>query len=71
MLLDREVARKEGFSDSEIDWLERYCSDKMKKGRFSNKAAAISIGKGPVKLVCETVAQAINKLRPGARIPIR
>ena len=71
MILDKEAARKEGFSDSEIDWMERYCSDKRKKGLFSNKAAAISIGKGPVKLVCETVAQAVNKLRPGAWIPIR
>jgi hypothetical protein len=71
MKIDKEVARKDGFSDSEIEWLERYCSDKMKKGRFSNKTAAISIGSGPLKLVCETVAQAINKLRPGARIRVR
>jgi hypothetical protein len=71
MKLDKDLLRQDGFSDSEIDWLEKYCRDRMRSGAFSNKAAAISLGGGPFKLVCETVAQAVNKLRPGAWIPIR
>lgn len=61
-MVNREVARRDGFSEEEIDRIDAYCIQRQEAGEFDNTAVPV-ISNGQVVLVCATVAEAIRLVR--------
>lgn len=60
MKIDREKVKADGVTDEEIDFVESYIA----KHGLSNKAAVVLFGSQP-RLVSQTIAEAMDQLRPG------
>src|SRR4051812_42658768 len=65
-MIDRDSARSEGFTGREIDLIEAYCLNMQRRGKFSNRAALVHLPESGIVWVCQTVAQGIERLRPGS-----
>lgn len=59
--------RAAGFSEKEIQEIQEYCTAAEKAGRFSNSASLVVMN-GEVQCVCWTIAEIMDKLRPGCWI---
>lgn len=68
MTIDGTRLKEDGFTDEEVRQISEYCQVEMENDRFCNEAAAIIVGTGEVRLVCRTIAEIIDKLRPGSWI---
>ncbi len=64
-MINRDSARSDGFTEEEIDRIEEFVLRSQRNGTFSNKAELVNLPKSGVVWVCETVAQAIEQVRPG------
>ncbi len=60
MKIDRERAKADGLTDHEIAFVESY----LDKHGINTRAAFVVLGTNP-QWVCETVAEALDQLRPG------
>jgi hypothetical protein len=60
MKIDRERAKADGLTDHEIAFVESY----LDKHGMNNRAAVVLLRAGP-QWVCQTVAEALDQLRPG------
>ena len=60
MKIDRELAKADGLTDQEIAFVEAY----LDKHDMNNRAAFVVLGTNS-QWVCETVAEALDQLRPG------
>jgi hypothetical protein len=60
MRIDRDRARADGLTDQEIAFVEAY----LDKHGTNRRAAFVVLGTSP-QWVCETVAEALDQLRPG------
>lgn len=60
MQIIRENARRDGLTDQEITFLEAY----LAKHGVTTRAALVVLG-GQPRWVCESVAEALDQLRPG------
>jgi hypothetical protein len=64
-MINRARARADGFTEDEIDQMETYCRDMERRGQFSCLPALVQLPKHGIVFVCETIAAAIERLRPG------
>lgn len=60
MKIDRKTAKVDGLTNKEIAFVESYLDEHA----MSNGAALVVLGTNP-RWVCETVAEALDQLRPG------
>lgn len=60
MKINRENAKADGLTDQEIAFVEAY----LDKHDMNSRAAFVVLGARP-QWVCETVAEALDQLRPG------
>jgi hypothetical protein len=60
MNINRERAKADGLTDHEIAFVEAY----LDKHGMNNRAAVVVLGTNP-QWVCQTVAEALDQLRPG------
>lgn len=60
MKIDRKKAKADGMADHEISFVESY----LQKHGINSSAALVMLGTKPL-WVCQSVAEALDKLRPG------
>jgi hypothetical protein len=60
MKIDRDKCKADGMTDQEIEFIESY----LDKHGIDNRAALVLLGTNP-QWVCQTVAEALDQLRPG------
>jgi hypothetical protein len=64
-IIDRDRARADGFPEHQINQMERRCREMERLGQFSPLPALVQLPTRGPAVVCETVAEAIERLRAG------
>ena len=66
MNIQRDAMKADGFNDQEIDAVQEYCASAEASGTFSDVAAVLKMRpESKMILVCRTVAEIADRLRPG------
>jgi hypothetical protein len=65
------LLKADGFRTEQIHQIETYCDLAQAAGRFNGQAAWVQGKDGMPVLVCETIAEIMDKVRPGCRIRIK
>jgi hypothetical protein len=64
-IIDRDRARADGFTEEEIDQMEAYCREKERLEWYDRRPELVELPAHGIAFVCRTVAEAIERLRPG------
>jgi hypothetical protein len=64
---NRAVLKKDGWTDAEIDKIQEYLDQQEEAGSFNSAVELVNIN-GTPRTVCRTVAEILDKLRPGTWI---
>src|SRR4051812_16845813 len=65
--LNKAALRQDGFNEHEIAWLEQHLTDEMRQGSVDQQAELVALDGRPM-LVCRSIADALERLRPGVRL---
>jgi hypothetical protein len=65
--LNHALLKKDGWTDAEIDQIQKYVDEQTAAGTFNHAVELVELN-GMPRAVCRTVAQILDKLRPGTWI---
>jgi hypothetical protein len=69
MLVDPEILKAAGFDEDEVRQVQAFCDSAMKLSVFDSSVSAVRLNGQPV-LVCRTIADVLDRLRPGCRLKL-
>lgn len=59
----------DGYDESQTTAVIKHCKHAVKEETFNNKPAGIVSPAGETRIVCVTIAEAIEAIAPGSRAP--